>query len=340
MYLAIISHGSSLSYQIRQSYRDADTGLYHYRLIFDLGNSPADHFRILAEGIPIFDDDLDRAVRAHAGKHSQMLLEKLLWRFLPRETRQHLSRFTREDRIVPGPLTAEDRRQIERQIHMFDRRRLHFLYYRAIDQSRLYTLREKALRPFLGQSRDEREYRFRTMEVDLDSGEFRNYIYATFNLQRHFSASFAPFLPEGLPPEEIADAFLEEICRLNADSRFWQGEGLPDALHPHLVRYPVMLFDFTPRNRTYSEDAIRQFISSHRRFRWPKRTPPVSEEKMSTIFSTPSAELRKMGRRQLTRLFRRLALQLHPDQGGDHDRFVELSEAYHFLLNSRKQRRK
>jgi curved DNA-binding protein CbpA len=39
-----------------------------------------------------------------------------------------------------------------------------------------------------------------------------------------------------------------------------------------------------------------------------------------------------MDKRTLTRKFRKLARTHHPDKGGNHDRFVELSEAYQALL--------
>jgi curved DNA-binding protein CbpA len=39
-----------------------------------------------------------------------------------------------------------------------------------------------------------------------------------------------------------------------------------------------------------------------------------------------------MDKQTLTRKFRKLARKHHPDRGGSHDRFVELSEAYQTLL--------
>jgi curved DNA-binding protein CbpA len=39
-----------------------------------------------------------------------------------------------------------------------------------------------------------------------------------------------------------------------------------------------------------------------------------------------------MSKKELTRLYRKKAKDLHPDTGGDHQTFVELSEAYEKLL--------
>ncbi len=47
------------------------------------------------------------------------------------------------------------------------------------------------------------------------------------------------------------------------------------------------------------------------------------------------AELLKMPSRELSRLFRKKAMQIHPDLGGDHDEFVCLTEAYDEVLSLR-----
>jgi curved DNA-binding protein CbpA len=39
-----------------------------------------------------------------------------------------------------------------------------------------------------------------------------------------------------------------------------------------------------------------------------------------------------MSRRELIRLYRRKAQELHPDKGGDQDQFVRLTEAYQDLI--------
>jgi DnaJ-class molecular chaperone len=42
--------------------------------------------------------------------------------------------------------------------------------------------------------------------------------------------------------------------------------------------------------------------------------------------------LKKMSRQELVRLFRRKAQELHPDKGGNHEKFVDLTRAYHVSL--------
>lgn len=332
MYLATIHCGTSIAYQIRQSYPDPATDVFRSRLIFDLGSNPAEHMEFMGEAVVFFNSALERAIRAHTSVDTDVLLEKLLWNFLPRPTRERLSRFDRNDNYVPRPISRQDKEKIGKQIHIFDRRRLYYLHYRAIDQSRLYTMREAVCRPLLDQSRDEREYYFAELEKALTPGEYRNYLYAIFNLQRFFNVSFASYMPEALPQDEVADHFIEELCHHNDNLLFWQQERKPYSLHPHLIRYLVMYFDFAPRIRTFSDEYIRQFMNSHRIFHWPKQHAPVSEEKINQLFGQPLTALKKLSRKELNRLYRKKALKFHPDQGGDHDRFIELTAVYTALV--------
>lgn len=335
MYLAATQQGTSFNYQIRQSYRDPATERFQYRLIFDLGQDPRQYMEFMGEAIVFFDSDLERAIKNHTTSDTDTILEKLLWNFLPREMRDRLSRFDKSDRYVPRPLTQKDKEDISSQIKTFDRKRLYFLHYRAVDQSKLYTMRDRAFRPLLNKCRDELEYLFHEKEKTLEPGEYRNYLYAIFNLQKHFNTSFSTFLPEALPQDEVADHFLDALCDLNDKRSFWGQEETPSSLRPHLVRYLLMFFDYTPRNRSFSSEYIRQFINDHRTFRWPEAKPQVSEERVSEIFGCSSAELKKLNKKELNRLYRKKAMELHPDLGGEHDRFVELTAVYENLSSKK-----
>jgi hypothetical protein len=260
------------------------------------------------------------------------LLERLLWNFLPLETRQRNAQFQKHSTFRTGPLSVKDKQDIANQVHLFDRRRLYYLRYGGVDQSRLSRLHEKCCRPLIDQSRDEREYYFAAEESVLMPGDYQQYIYAIFDIQKHFHQSFAPWLPEALAHDEVADHFLVELCRLNSDSRFWQQATNRSSLHRHLVRYLVMFFDFVPARKSFFEDFARTFMADHRTFRWPEKKPNQSPEKISEIFATPYAELQQMNRDQLNKIYRKKAMQLHPDKGGEHDLFVELTDVYSDLL--------
>jgi hypothetical protein len=336
MYLATVKHGTSVHFQIRQSYHDPASRSFLHRVIFDLGENPVEYLEFMGEEVVFFSRELEHAIRKYSSADPDLLLEKLLWNFLPAGMRERLSRFDRSEHTVPKPFNDSDRSAIQKQIHIFDRRRLYYLYYGAIDQSKLFTMRETVFRPLLGQSRDEREFHFAELEKTLAPGEYRNYIYAIFNLHRHFTASFATFLPEALPEDEVADHFLDAICSLNNSVSFWQKNRQHSSLHPHLVRYLVMFFDFIPRSRNFADEFIREFMNSHRTFRWPERTAKVSEERISELFGSSLSALKKMSRKELSRLYRKKAMEHHPDQGGNHDHFVELTEVYSSLLQKKK----
>lgn len=335
MYLAHPRHTETATYQIRQSFRPPDSNHFQYRLVFDLGRDPANHLEMVGEHAVLFARGLEEAVGRYTREDPSTILEKLLWLFLPRAVRDHISRFDRGMRHVPGPLTEQEQRAIDTQFHIVDRRRLYFLYYRAIDMSRIFTLRPRAYRPFINQCRDEREYMFTLREQALEPGEYFHYLYAVFNLQQYFPVSYATFLPEALPRAEVADRFVEALCALSDSSSFLDGEPRPSSLHPHLVRYLIMFFDHQPASRSFEAEFVRRFMNQHRTFRWPERQSAASEERIGKIFGQPLAALKTMSRRELTRLYRKLAMKLHPDQGGDHERFVELTEIYSHLMRRR-----
>ncbi len=333
MYLAKLQSGSRIIYQIRQSFQTENKSFQH-RIIYELGESPSRFIEPFQDHIVLFNSDLIDAVSVHTKGDGESEVERLLWDFLPPETRSVLSRFRnrRSRTFKTGPLSHLEKEEIFEQIHLFDRRRLYYLRYGAVDQSRLSRLHEKCCRPLLGQSRDEREYYFAAEEMVLEPGSYLQYVYAIFNIQKHFQQSFAPWLPEALAKDEMGDHFLTELCRLNSDDLFWQGKNVESSLHHHLKRYLIMFFDFAPVGRSFLNDFAKTFMSDHRKFRWPERKPSSSPEKISKTFDTPFEELVKMTREQLSRLYRKKAMYLHPDRGGDHDLFIELTEVYNELL--------
>lgn len=339
MYLAKLQSGSKTSYQIRESYEE-EANSFNYRIIYELGNNPGQFIDLFDNHIALFNSDLLKAISMRTDRDDESVLEHLLWEFLPNETKRRLSLFQGRSAYHGstyhlGPLSDTDRKKIAGQVHLFDRRRLYYLRYGAIDQSRLSRLHEKNCRPLLDQSRDEREFYFAAAERVLEPGHYLQYVYAIFNLQKYFHQSFAPWLPESLAYDEMAEYFEKELCRLNRDKRFWQAETTTDFLHHHLARYLLMFFDYTPTQRSFFADFAKTFMAGHRTFRWPERKPSRSPERVSEIFTTPYAQLKKMSREQLNRLYRKKAMQLHPDRGGDHDLFIELTAIYNELLKTK-----
>ncbi len=328
MYLARIRNGQGVRYVLRQSFFDEEQGCYLFRQVFDLGASPGDFINRSDETVLMFHTELDEAVaKAGAGWKSASLLEELLWEFFSREEQEHLGRFRYHQPSVNRPFSLEDEERLHREIHLFDRKRLYYLRYGAVDQSRIYRLHKKLCRPLFGQCRDEREFSFQEQEKVLSPAEYRTYVFAIFDLQRFFSESFAPFMPETLDQVLMADRLVEEICRLNGDAHFWAGMPGNGSLREHLQRYLVMFFDYEFAGRSFAADFARQFADRHRTFRWPEKKTRTDEE-TGEIFGRKVQELRGMSKRELARLFRKRAKELHPDSGGDHERFVLLADAY------------
>ena len=330
MYLAILREKGRLRFELRQSYPKS-SHIFAFRTIYDLGPDPSRHYELYDSHIVLFSAPLVKAAETALGRDAENTLEQLLFPFLPADTRKRINLFNSRKTIRLTPLSQEEQHTINEQIHIVDRRRMYYLRYGAVDQGRLYQMNDKCLRPLLHQSRDEREFYFAGLERILKPRQYFQYMYAIFNLQQYFTQSFAPWLPEALADEAIADHFLAELCALSGDDRFWQGPS-PKDLPPHLTRYVMMFFDYQPEQPVFFNDYLRRFMADHRTFRWPGKKETASPEQVSSIFARPYADLKKMSRAELTRLFRQKAMELHPDQGGNHDRFIELTNAYKSIL--------
>lgn len=334
MYLAKIQEGGKQKYLIRKSDFDRELGCYSYRLVFDLGGDPSRFVERYDDDVFWFNESLESAVANECEVDPTPVLEDLLWDFLPQEDRQRILQFRRPGQVKITPLSEREKEEIDRYIHLFDRRRLYYIRYGAVDQGRIFRLDDRIYRPLLNKCRDEKEYYFREQEMVLEPSELRTYVYAIFNLQRGFSEIFASFMPEALIQEEVEDLFEKELCRLNADKAFWQKEQMHYFLHKHLHHYAIQFFDTEYQNRPFESDFVRRFRNSHRKFRWPERKTTVTEEETSEIFGEKIEILKKMKEKELARAFRKKAKELHPDSGGEHEDFIRLLSAYDELKRS------
>lgn len=332
MYLATLTRGRTTRYEIRQSIPGVDRRYVDYRLLFDLGNDPSRYIECLAEDICYFSSELVEKLQRKTGADPSLILEDLLWDFLPAEERTRLNIFRHRGKFRISALSDEERTAIDREIHLFDRRRLYYLRYGAVDQSRIFRLNPKLYRPLLDKCRDEREFYLRELEKSLQYNELKTYVFAIFDLQRHFTESFSATMPEALDQVDISDFFIKDICSLNSDRTFWRTGDGPEFLHDHLIRYMIMFFDHGYGKRSLFDDFVREFMGRHRAFSWPDNKPVVSTSQAEKIFQAKWQSLQKMNRRELTRLYRKRAKELHPDSGGDHEDFIKLNGAYASLL--------
>ncbi len=337
MYLATIIKGESRRYEIRQSVAGDENRYLDYRVVFNLGSDPGRYIEKLADDICYFSADLEETVQRRTDKDATLILEDLLWDFLPAEERYRLNIFRHRGRATVSALSEKEKQAIERDVHLFDRRRLYYLRYGAVDQSRIFRLNPKLYRPLLQKCRDEREFYLRNLEKSLQHNELKTYVFAIFDLQRHFHESFSATMPEALDQIDIADFFIKDICALNSDKTFWRTEIAPDSLHDHLTRYMIMFFDYGYGRRSLFDDFVREFMGRHRAFSWPDKRPEVSTSEAEKILQTTWPKLQKMGRKELARLYRKRAKELHPDSGGNHEEFIRLNAAYAALLARKKR---
>ncbi len=332
MYLARQRIAGRWRYALRESYRSGAHLLF--REVFDLGPAPG-RFIVYPGGNAFYiDPELEEALRARGADPSAAELESIFWPFIAPDIRWKLEGFRRREERVrrareipdPGPPAAP---------HLFDRRRLLFLKTGRMDQRSLGALPLSSLRALQGKSRDELEQGFIEMEAVLQPRELKAYVYTIFDLQQAFDQRFARATPELLDLDRLDAVYGEALCALQADPAFWAGMDPGTRLNDYLVRYAIMYFDHEFESRSPTAAYIQDFINRHRDYR-PPASVAASLQEMAEVFAASREALKQMSGRELTRLFRRRAQELHPDKGGDHERFVRLSEAYVHLMRTKR----
>ncbi len=336
LYLARSPLAGQPCFVLRQTCRDEASGLLFSRDIVDMGGDPRLFIRYPEHGGYAVADSLIAEIHRVVVADAEELVADLLWPFVRPEVRTRLESFRHWKRgKAITPVTAAEQEAIARELHDFDRRRLHYLWYGAIDQSRLHRMPDRLCRRLLNRCRDEKEQFFITMEQNFFADEIKRYLYAVFDLQRHFSESYARIMPEGLNEERLDACFVETLCRLNRDPNLWQGLAETAGLQPYLIRYLILFFDYDFTAGQAIDDHIRQFINSHRTFRFPQKKGTLSRDEASAVFGETREKLDGLSKRELTRLYRHKAKQLHPDTGGGHDEFVRLTAAFEELRRRR-----
>ena len=333
LYLASKKINGQLHYVIRESYREAD--LFLSRDLIDLGPDPVRYIVYPGGNAFYIDTQIeDQLLELGAGNQLHEL-ENIFWRFVDPEIRRVLEPFrSREHRHRMQRKKHTSAEANTDTLHIFDKRRAHYLKFGQSDQRNLGRIPLKYFGSLLNKSRDEIEYTLMDMEDALNPREYKLYTFTIFNLQHFFYESFAKTQPQMLNQDRVDDFFLDRICRLNSDASFWAGMPTPDSdrLHRHLVRYILMHFDYDYAPGSLLEDYLRQFINSRRDYRPPYKSRAASLKAAGRILGESVDNLKKMNRREIARLYRRKAQKLHPDKGGDHDKFVKLTEAYHDLI--------
>jgi len=332
MYLARRVIDNQLHYVLCESFRK--DGCLSNRDLIHIGPRP-DCFFVYGGGssFSLSEELLDR-LRDLGVQATYEEIEHLFLPFLDPYIKNKIERFRdRGSHRNWRPMSSRDRDRVRESVHVFDRRRIFYLRFGQIDMRRLNN--SFALyRQLLDKSRDEIEQLIIAQEQDLSPAEYKRYIFAIFDLQRFFDKSYARTTPQALDGEAMDHYFVEELCRLDQDQGFWLGLERTDRLPSYLIRYMVMFFDYDfPGSRSWN-DFARLFDRSRRQRR--QRATSMTLDTASSVFGLTRKELATLSRKQLTALYRKLAHTLHPDKGGDHDRFIELTTAYNELLRGRR----
>jgi len=333
MYLARTYHLDRAVYSIRQSY-PAD-GFLQSREIFQLGADPGKFIKYPGGNAYYFDEQLVAALDNQGVADADSRLDDLLWEFLKPEIKRSVGHFSRR---------KKSRRQTDSEnapaiYHLFDKRRVLFLKSGSLDQGAIRRLPRKLFRVLAHKSRDEIEQYFLAAERVLKPAELKTYAYVIFDLQKHFTSPLAKRFPAAMGGTVLDSHFVDAVCRLDADRNFWRGLPAGKGLNEYLIRYVVMYFDNDFPEEDFTAAYIRNFRRNRRRFRFPDRPDPAMSLKAAArILGLPDEELRQMSPAALTRHYRKMAIKLHPDQGGDHDKFIRITEAYQSALRRLKKK--
>ena len=335
MYLAQRCINGQTRYFIRESYPHEDYFLS--RDLIELGPDPG-RYIVYPGGNSFYIDEIIENKIIDLGREADPAqLENIFWRFLHPEIARVLEPFrSREKRHQAHRKKNRSHETPETGVHLFDKRRLHYLRFGHTDQRNLARLPQKVFHPLFNKSRDEIEQMFMDMEHGLDVREYKTYVHVIFDLQQYFYESFARSHPQMLNQDKVDEHFIEQICDLNTDALFWADLLSGNGLNEYLIRYVSMYFDYDYASGSLMDEYMRQFMNSRREYHPPHRHKTGILKAASTIFGQTGEDLNKMSRKELVRRYRQRAQELHPDKGGDQDRFVKLTEAYHDLLKTKK----
>jgi hypothetical protein len=319
-------------YIIRESYEDS--GILLSRDLFDLGDDPRNYI-IYAGGNSFYiDAEVEERLDSEGANATADEIDDLFWPYIRPDIKRALESFWDRGKSHKSKtvLSAAEENKFLKQIHLIDKRRVHYLRCGRVEQGRIGQMPVKMLKNLFGKSRDELEQHFMNMERLLKPYELKTYVYVIFDLQRHFSEIFAKSMPQGLDQNKLDTCFLDEVCRLNRSTSFWGRKTHRHFLNEYLTRYVIMFFDndYAPDN--FLADYIKNFMNQRRSYRPPPQARKVSLDEASRALGVPRAELDAMTVRDLTRLYRRLAQKHHPDRGGEQEKFIQITEAYQGLL--------
>jgi hypothetical protein len=334
MYIRHLKREREYSYILRESF--SEDGCWRHRDLMDLGADPGALIQYPGGNGFYFDARLEDALRAQGARYSSQDLEDVFLPFMDPHIRRIVENFRSGDRSRhPRSCTSADEllRQ-QKELHDFDKRRLHYLRCGRVDIGKLDHRVWKFLNVLLERSRDEIEHIIDGMERRLRAHEVRPYLFTALHLQRYFPQHLMRNHPIALDPEKVDSYFLEEICHLNEDVRYFRGvtDHSPGILHPQLVKYVTLYFDHEFGQDNLWHQLIEEVMRQRSFRRPPRKETDMAVEEACRWLAITVVQFEGMKRLDLIRCYRNRAKEMHPDRGGDHNAFVSMTEAYEVLL--------
>jgi hypothetical protein len=328
VYLARTTTEHPTRFYIRETYQDGN--LLKSRNVFDLGTDPSRYIVYPGGRGYYFDEKIEETLQDQGLNPTQDDLDHIFWEFLDPAIKRVINGFQRT-RSLSGP-SIDPKTE---KVHLFDQRRVHYLRFAQIDQHDLSRMSPKLFRHLHHKSRDEIEQHFLFEERILKTRELKRYIWAIFDLNSVFRTACANNPQGNLVQERVDDGFLAALCNLSQDESFWSGASSATGLQEYLIRYAVIYFDHAFPVQTHFRDDFHDFMNRHRRYVPPQKVR-MSMEEAGRLFETDWKKLKQMDARTFTRLYRRLAMKHHPDQGGHKRKFIKLTTLYRHLMRKKR----
>lgn len=334
MYLRLVKERRGYHFVLRESVRRDDH--WESRDLLDLGDSPEDYIELPGGNGFYFRSELEDALEEHGVHWETDELEEIFLPFLPPHIQRILNTFGVGSSTTNRWSGCSDELLIaeQRHLHSFDKRRLHYLRCGRVDIGNLEGRCWKFLNVLLEKSRDEIEHVIDQMESQLRPHEIKPYIFTALNLQSYFSHHLFKNQPAALDAEKVDGFFLDAICSLNSDHKFFKGVPThsEEDLHPYLVKYVIRYFDYSFHAPRFLDESVRRFFWQRQFTHRPPARSRMDVQQACDCLEISRDDFEKMRARDLVKCYRSKAMAAHPDRGGDHDTFIRLTEAYECLV--------